>query len=63
MNMTNLLLFPILIPFLFAILLLFFKESVLMQRILVMTGLFFSTVSALYLVFVVKEDGIQTVTL
>lgn len=63
MNMTNLLLFPILIPFLFAILLLFFKENILMQRILVSLGLVLATISAVFLTYIVQTEGIQTVTL
>lgn len=61
--MINLLLFPILLPFLFAILLLFFKENVRLQRILTMVGLLSSLIASLALIWKVKVDGVQTVTL
>ncbi|WP_124071303.1 Na+/H+ antiporter subunit D [Filibacter tadaridae] len=61
--MINLLLFPIILPFLFAILLLFFKENIFMQRLLAFIGLTVSLVAALFLVAKVKTDGIQVITL
>ena len=61
--MINLLLFPIILPLLFAILLLFFKENIRVQRSLAFIGLVASLVAALFLIAKVKMDGIQTVTL
>ncbi|VDG98772.1 Multiple resistance and pH homeostasis protein D [Lysinibacillus sphaericus] len=61
--MINLLLFPIIIPFFFAIVLLFFKEQVRIQRILTVIGLSASIVAAFSLIMKVKQDGIQTLTL
>lgn len=61
--MINLLLFPIIIPFFFAIVLLFFKEQVRIQRILTVIGLSASIVTAFSLIMKVKQDGIQTLTL
>ncbi len=61
--MINLPLFPIILPFLFAILLLFFKENIRVQRTLTVIGLVVSLVAALFLVAKVKTDGIQTLTL
>ncbi len=63
MNMINLLLFPVIIPFFTAILLLFFKEQVRIQRVLTVIGLSAGIVSALLLVSKVKQDGIQSLTL
>ncbi|MEK3937533.1 Na+/H+ antiporter subunit D [Sporosarcina sp. FSL W7-1349] len=61
--MINLLLFPIILPFLFAILLLFFKENVRLQRILTVIGLIVSLAASLLLVAKVKADGVQAITL
>ena len=61
--MINLLLFPILLPFLFAIILLFFKENILVQRSLTLFGLLVSLVASTFLLFKVKADGIQAITL
>ncbi|REB04838.1 Na+/H+ antiporter subunit D [Sporosarcina sp. BI001-red] len=61
--MINLLLFPIIIPFFFAIVLLFFKEQVRIQRILTVIGLSASIVASFALIMKVKQDGIQTLTL
>lgn len=63
MNMINLLLFPIIIPFFFAMILLFFKEQVIIQRALTLIGLAFSIISAFWLTATVKTEGIQSVTL
>ena len=63
MNMINLLLFPIIIPFFFAMILLFFKERVIVQRILTVIGLALSLVASLWLIATVKAEGVQTVTL
>ncbi|MFB5088547.1 Na+/H+ antiporter subunit D [Psychrobacillus sp. PGGUH221] len=61
--MINLLLFPVLIPFLFAAILLFFPKKVKAQRITVMIGLLLALASAIVLLVKVKTDGVQTVTL
>ncbi len=61
--MINHLLFPIIIPFFFAITLLFFKEKVKVQRVLTVIGLTLSLIAALFLVAKVKTDGIQALTL
>ncbi|MBY0221053.1 Na+/H+ antiporter subunit D [Sporosarcina aquimarina] len=63
MNMINLLLFPIIIPFFFAMILLFFKEQVVIQRVLTVIGLTLSLVASIWLLVTVKAEGIQTVTL
>jgi multicomponent Na+:H+ antiporter subunit D len=61
--MINLLLFPVLIPFLFAAILLFFPKKVRAQRITVMIGLLLALVSAIVLLIKVKSEGVQTLTL
>jgi len=63
MNMINLLILPIILPFFFAILLLFFKKHVRAQRFLTLLGLAVSLVAALRLLWKVKTVGVQTVTL
>jgi len=59
----NLLLFPILLPFIFGILLLFFKENVVIQRTLTLIGLLVSLIASFFLLAKVKTDGIQAITL
>ncbi|WOV86412.1 Na+/H+ antiporter subunit D [Sporosarcina oncorhynchi] len=61
--MINLLLFPIILPFFFAILLLFFKEKIKTQRILALIGVVVSLAASLVLLWKVKTDGIQAITL
>ncbi|MDN4609076.1 Na+/H+ antiporter subunit D [Sporosarcina highlanderae] len=61
--MINLLLFPIIIPFLFAILLLFFKENVVMQRVLSVIGVTLGLIASFYLLITIKAEGVQVVTL
>ncbi|MEN1967062.1 Na+/H+ antiporter subunit D [Lentibacillus sp. N15] len=61
--MINLLILPIILPFFFAILLLFFKDKIRVQRWMILIGLVVSLVAALSLVWKVKTVGIQTVTL
>lgn len=61
--MINLLLLPIILPFFFAMILLFFKEKVVIQRVLTTIGLILSLITALILMAKVKADGIQSVTL
>ena len=61
--MINLLLFPIILPFFFAILLLFFKENIKTQRIVALIGVLVSLAASLVLLWKVKTDGIQAITL
>lgn len=61
--MINLPLLPILLPFLFGIILLFFKESVRIQRFLATLGLLVSFVAALFLIAKVHKNGVQSLTL
>ena len=61
--MINLLLLPIILPFFFAIILLFFKENIRVQRSLTLIGLTVSFVAALVLIVKVKADGVQALTL
>ncbi|WP_172373149.1 Na+/H+ antiporter subunit D [Sporosarcina jiandibaonis] len=61
--MINLLLLPIILPFFFAIILLFFKENVRVQRTLTLIGLAISFTFSLVLMAKVKADGVQTLTL
>ncbi|TQR09842.1 Na+/H+ antiporter subunit D [Psychrobacillus soli] len=61
--MINLLLFPILIPFLFAAILLFFPKKVKAQRIITIIGLLTALSSAFVLLWKVKTDGVQSLTL
>ena len=61
--MINLLLFPILIPLLFAAVLMFFPKNIRMQRIFSVLGVSLTLVSVLFLLGKVYNDGIQAVTL
>ncbi|WP_339254583.1 Na+/H+ antiporter subunit D [Sporosarcina sp. FSL W8-0480] len=61
--MINLLLFPIIIPFLFAILLLFFKENVMMQRIITVIGVTLGLIASFFLLITIRTEGVQVVTL
>lgn len=61
--MINLLLLPIIVPFFFGIILLFFKEKIQFQRVLATTGLIISLITALILMRKVKLDGLEVVTL
>lgn len=61
--MINLLLFPVLIPFLFAAILLFFPKKVKAQRVITIIGLLIALASAVVLLWKVKTDGVQTITL
>ncbi len=61
--MSNLLLFPILIPFLFGTVLLFFPKKLVAQRVLTIIGLVLSLLAAILLLIKVKAEGIQAVTL
>ncbi|MCP2036083.1 multicomponent Na+:H+ antiporter subunit D [Planomicrobium sp. HSC-17F08] len=61
--MSNLLLFPVLIPLLFATVLLFFPKKIRIQRILAALGAGLALIAVLFLIAKVKADGIQAVTL
>lgn len=61
--MINLLLFPVLIPLLFAAILLFFPKNISLQRTIAAIGAIATLVAALFLLVKVKADGIQAVTL
>lgn len=61
--MINLLLLPIIVPFFFGIILLFFKEKIQLQRVLAIAGLLISFMASLILMRKVKLDGLQVVTL
>jgi len=63
MNMINLLILPVILPFFFAILLLFFKNQIRTQRVITVVGLVASLMVALRLIWKVKTFGVQTVTL
>ncbi|MBT2571973.1 Na+/H+ antiporter subunit D [Planococcus sp. ISL-110] len=61
--MSNLLLFPIIIPFFFAIILMIFPKRLKLQRILAAAAAGVTVVSALFLLAKVDADGVQAVTL
>lgn len=61
--MINLLLFPILIPLLFAAVLMFFPKNIRLQRIFAVLGVVSTLAAALFLLFKVKSAGVQVVTL
>ena len=61
--MSNLLLFPIIIPFFFAIILMIFPKRIKLQRMLAAIGAGVTLISALYLLVKVNADGVQAVTL
>ncbi|MCM3711584.1 Na+/H+ antiporter subunit D [Sporosarcina luteola] len=61
--MINLPLLPIILPFLFAILMLFFKENVRIQRALSLVGVIISLIASFYLLVTVKSEGVLAVTL
>lgn len=63
MNMINLLILPIILPFFFAIILLFFKENIRLQRLIVSLGLVVSLAAAMRLIWKVKTVGVQAITL
>lgn len=61
--MINLLLLPIILPFFFAMILIFFKEKIVVQRVLTLIGLLLSLVASFVLMAKVRADGIQAITL
>lgn len=61
--MINFLLFPILIPFFFAIILMLFPKKYYLQRVLTLVALVATATVSFVLLLIVKKDGIQVVTL
>jgi len=61
--MINLLLFPILLPFFFAMILMLFPKKILAQRTVASTALVLTFGVTLVLLYKVKTDGIQAITL
>ncbi len=61
--MSNLLLFPILIPLLFAIVLMFFPKHIAMQRIMAIAGAASTLLVGIVLIIKVQSDGVQAITL
>ncbi len=61
--MSNLLLFPIIIPLIIAAVLLLFPNKIKMQRLVALFGTIATLVSAMFLLAKVYTDGIQVVTL
>lgn len=61
--MNNFLLLPILVPFLFGILLIFGQKNLSYQRVMTLLGLSISIICSFALMYKVKTDGIQVVTI
>lgn len=61
--MINLLLFPILLPFFFGIILMLFPKNLSVQRGLAIIGLLTTLIASVILLVKVKADGIQAITL
>ncbi|EGA91127.1 mrpD, yufD; electron transfer [Planococcus donghaensis MPA1U2] len=61
--MSNLLLFPIIIPLFFAAILMMFPKNIKLQRLLAVVGAGAALLSALVLLAKVNTDGVQAVTL
>lgn len=61
--MINLLLFPILLPLIFATVLMLFPKQRIMQRSVAMVGLILTLVASIVLMVKVKTDGVQAITL
>ncbi|WP_106534097.1 Na+/H+ antiporter subunit D [Planomicrobium soli] len=61
--MSNMLLFPILIPLVFATILMVFPKNVRMQRIVAAAGTLFTLIASLFLLVKVNNDGVQAITL
>jgi multicomponent Na+:H+ antiporter subunit D len=60
--MNNFLIYPIIIPFFFAIVLMFMQRKVLLQRVVTLSALAISSICAFLLLLQVEREGIQTVT-
>lgn len=63
MNMINLLILPIILPFFFAMIQLFFKDNIRTQRFITTMGLLFTLLVSVQLLWKVNTDGVQSVTL
>ncbi|MGO1061061.1 Na+/H+ antiporter subunit D [Planococcus sp. FY231025] len=61
--MSNLLLFPIIIPLFFATIMMFFPKNIRMQRIIAVIGAVSTLAAALFLIAKVNSSGVQAVTL
>lgn len=61
--MSNLLLFPIIIPLFFAAILMMFPKNIRMQRTIAAIGGALTVAASIYLAYTVYHDGIQAVTL
>lgn len=61
--MSNLLLFPIIIPLMFAAVMMLFPKNLNLQRIIAVAGAGATFVSSLFLLAKVHSDGVQAVTL
>ncbi|WP_400242977.1 Na+/H+ antiporter subunit D [Niallia sp. JL1B1071] len=61
--MTNLILFPILIPLLTGIILIFFYKKIILQRIFSLLSISASIIITLFMIEQIKNEGIQTVNL
>lgn len=62
MRMNNFLLLPIIIPFFFGMILMFGQKNLKYQRSFALFGIWLALISAIFLLFKVKIDGIQTLT-
>lgn len=60
--MNNFLIYPIIIPFFFAIVLIFMQRKVALQRVITLSALAISAICAFILLLQVEREGIQTVT-
>jgi multicomponent Na+:H+ antiporter subunit D len=60
--MSNFLLFPIILPFFFAIIMMFLQKKVYVQRALTLLGLGITSICSFLLLLTVHREGIQTVT-
>lgn len=61
--MSNLLLFPIIIPLIMATILMLFPNKIKMQRLVALLSALVTLIASLFLLFKVYNDGIQVVTL
>ena len=61
--MSNLLLFPVIIPLFFATVLMIFPKNLILQRTIAATGAGATLIAALFLLAKVNADGVQAVTL
>jgi multicomponent Na+:H+ antiporter subunit D len=61
--MTNILILPILIPLLMGVILIFFKDSKTVQRVISVTSVVLMLIISVYIAYTVYVDGIQTIEL